>query len=302
MPDPLLTIYVPTLKRRAHLLARLLEVLQPQVDAHRDQVELIIAENIPLDEGGPEIGTVRQRCLESARGEFVCGIDDDDLVHAFYVPVTLHAIRNAPGGGAIDCVGWKMRRFSDGRQFGTGIHSITCGKYHRIDEKDQRVYLRTPNHLNPIRRELALRVGFKNQSVAEDYCFAVQVFPLLEREAFIDEFMYDYLYRMPGTRDADEMSGRGSQTDLHVGPALTDDDVDERAAGESPEDVSGAGKGSERTCARLPELPGQASGTDLQPVAAGGMAMQDLRASVELGATPTDQARNTSGTVAGSLA
>ena len=68
----------------------------------------------------------------------------------------------------------------------------------------QRLYQRTPNHLNPIRRELALAVGFRDQSVAEDACFAVQVFPMLEREAFIDQFMYDYLYRMPMTRQTDE--------------------------------------------------------------------------------------------------
>ena len=46
----------------------------------------------------------------------------------------------------------------------------------------------------------ARAVGFPNQSIAEDICFTVQVFPLLKREEFIDEFMYDYFYRTPHTR------------------------------------------------------------------------------------------------------
>ena len=68
-----------------------------------------------------------------------------------------------------------------------------------------RVYHRTPNHLNPIRRELALLAGFPDQPVAEDHCFAARVFPHLKTEEFIDAFMYDYLYRTIGEREEEQL-------------------------------------------------------------------------------------------------
>ncbi len=171
-----------------------MEVLAPQVQQFRDQVELIIL----ADDGEKSTGSKRNRGLEMAGlSDYVAAIDDDDLVSESYVVKTLEALKSDP-----DCVGWRMKRFSNGTPIGEGIHSIECKKYWTEQRPDgSRIYHRTPNHLNPIRTELARKVGFPDQSVAEDHVFAAQIFPHLKSEVFIDDYLYSYFYRTPLNRE-----------------------------------------------------------------------------------------------------
>lgn len=190
MYRPKLSILIPTLARRRAYLARLMDVLRPQLT---DDVEILTAE----DSGEQTTGAKRNDLLKMASGRWVCGIDDDDLVPEDYVERTLLALAGNP-----DCVGWRMKRFTNGEEFADGIHSLSCKKYHvEMQPGGRRLYCRTPNHLNPIRTEIALATGFPDQTVAEDHCFAVRVFPHLKTEVFIDAVMYHYLYRTPMARE-----------------------------------------------------------------------------------------------------
>jgi len=69
------------------------------------------------------------------------------------------------------------------------IHSI---EYDRWYEKDG-VYFRCPNHLNAIRRELVLRVGFLEKNRGEDHDFSIRIQPLLKTEIKIEGVIYYYL-------------------------------------------------------------------------------------------------------------
>jgi hypothetical protein len=72
------SILIPTIETRAHFLERLLSVLTPQVV---DGVEILIEK----DDGESKIGAKRNRLIGRATGDYVCGIDDDDLVTSDYV-------------------------------------------------------------------------------------------------------------------------------------------------------------------------------------------------------------------------
>ena len=69
------------------------------------------------------------------------------------------------------------------------IHSI---KYKTWFEENY-IYYRCPNHLNPVKRELALKVRFLPQDSGEDCDYSKRLLPLLKTETYIEGIIYNYL-------------------------------------------------------------------------------------------------------------
>jgi glycosyltransferase involved in cell wall biosynthesis len=181
-----LSILICTLPQRAALLARLMDVLTPQVCGH--SVEILTAENA----GELSIGEKRQRLLSRSDGQYVCFVDDDDLVPDSYVSRILEATQGRPDVvgmyGTMTTNGRNPQRFILSRQFD-----------HWFEQKG--IYYRPPNHVCPVRRELALQVGYKSISFGEDKDYSDRLFPLLQTEHFISDIpMYSYLFVSPDQR------------------------------------------------------------------------------------------------------
>jgi glycosyltransferase involved in cell wall biosynthesis len=176
-----------TIPDRKKLLRRLLAVLQPQVDAAGEVVELLIDK----DEGEVSIGAKRQRMLEKSRGRYLCYIDDDDLVHPRYVELILQALKSKP-----DCVGFRVKRLVDHREQMEAIHSF---RFDEWNTDHTRPLERTPQHLNPIARRLAMKIGFRDMDHGEDHDYSTRLLPLLKSEVFIDRQLYEYDF-LPGAR------------------------------------------------------------------------------------------------------
>lgn len=187
------SICIATIRTRAQYLGRMLARIEPQLV---DGVELLIAE----DNGGRSIGSKRNLLLAESTGDYVSFVDDDDLVPADFVSRIVLELKHKP-----DCVGFKVRRFNGGDLYGYGIHSLTYTKYGQRNIGPDMVYERTPNHLNPVRRDLALQAGFPDKDNMEDAAYAFRLRPLLNTERFIDAFMYDYLYRRPDQRPGERV-------------------------------------------------------------------------------------------------
>lgn len=191
-----LGIFVVTLKRRRPFFARLMRRLEPQLN---ERVAVYTLE----DEGRETIGAKRQRMLEEAPESRWCAfVDDDDLVAPTYCASILKALDENP-----DVVGFKLRYYEDGKLKGTAFHSLEMNPYRRwqdppIENGGVRTFYRTPNHLNPVRREMALSVGFKPLQSGEDADYSKrleQTYPTM-REQFVDEYLYSYFYRTPQLR------------------------------------------------------------------------------------------------------
>jgi hypothetical protein len=182
-----LAILVPTLRSRRELLRRMMDRFQPQMS---DRIGIWT-----LEDGGTETtGRKRQRLLETVDAPYVCFFDDDDVPAPTYCRDILDAI-----DGGVDVVGFKVRYFKDGFLEGRSIHSLASKSWSEGVGPDGLVsYLRTPNHLNPIRREIALAVGYKSITLGEDADYSRRLFDRFGKsmkEFFIDKFLYDYLYR-----------------------------------------------------------------------------------------------------------
>lgn len=139
-----------------------------------------------IDNGEKAIAHKRQDLLERATGDYICFVDDDDQVPDYYIAAILKAIESKP-----DVVGFSGRYFYDGREGKPFIHSI---KYNHWFE-DAQAYYRCPTPLNPIKREIALAVGFDPKlRLVEDHDFSRRIQPFLKTEVFIDKPMYYYYY------------------------------------------------------------------------------------------------------------
>jgi hypothetical protein len=181
-------ILILTIPSRAEFLKTLMERLQPQLVPG---VEVVTA----LDDGDVTIGAKRQSLIENATARYVCFVDDDDLVAPDYVARVMNIINR---DDAPDVVGFKLRHYIDGKLAGIAVHSYgAAGIAIQVPHRGVRRHERLPNHLNPVRRELALAVGYKDRNTGEDGDFAQRLAKLRPRprEEFVDHHLYEYLYR-----------------------------------------------------------------------------------------------------------
>lgn len=131
------------------------------------------------------IGTKRNRLLKQAKGEYIVYCDDDDLVSPNYIHRILEATETSP-----DCIGINgIITMNNGPQQQWFI-SKEYGSWYI----DGSIYYRTPNHISPVRRELALLAGFPEISFGEDYAYSMALLPHLKSEVLINEPLYHYIY------------------------------------------------------------------------------------------------------------
>ncbi len=179
------SILIPTLKSRDSTFRRLLKKLERLVagDGLTNEVEIIYLS----DSGESSIGNKRNRLMEMAKGDFTAFIDDDDDVSDDYVKLIYRAITEHPG---IDCIGIRGIVTFRGRSPHTFIHSL---RYRDYFSKGKTLF-RPPYHLNPIRREIALRYRFEDTNYSEDIDWAMRMLQdnALQSEYFIDETIYFY--------------------------------------------------------------------------------------------------------------
>lgn len=174
-----------------------LSILIPSLDERRKSLDALKAEltnqigkkNVEVlslsDSRQMTIGQKRNMLLMQSTGEYVTFIDDDDWVSADYIEKVVNAVSKNP-----DCSSLTGEiRFSDGysRPF---IHSLRYDKW--IDDHQAKVYYRPPNHLNAVRREIAVQVGFPSWNNGEDRAFSMGIKPMLKKEQWIEGVIYNY--------------------------------------------------------------------------------------------------------------
>jgi glycosyltransferase involved in cell wall biosynthesis len=182
-----LSILVPTIPERAEKLSRLLRNI---TENRGDKVEGVDYEVVVLCtpafvRGGPSTGAKRNSLLASARGDYVWFVDDDDSLMNASLSAVIDLARSERRDmvaicGLYTCDGtgeiqWFIRK---------GYSNVTKdGTYHR-----------SPNHITPVRRELALECTFPDVCAEEDTAYSDQIVKLLETESVLQTPAYHYEY------------------------------------------------------------------------------------------------------------
>ena len=194
----ILSILICSIEERAEKLSILKELLISQSMMLRENADCDLSHRdveilTEVDNKQISIGAKRQKLLEKAKGDWIVFFDDDDIPSYNYIKVILSAIKN---NTTIDCIGIR------GIMTTNGIHSKSwCHRLGYKIEGDGHTphasgydYVRPIIHFNPVRRELALKAGFKDLRYGEDMDYAERLNPLLTKEYFIDEILFHYRY------------------------------------------------------------------------------------------------------------
>jgi len=177
---PKFSILICHIDSRKKELDRLMKILNPQVE--NNPIEILIES----DNGKMKIGKKRNILVSKAKGDFIAFIDDDDRVSDKYVDLILSSLQNNT-----DVLGIEGIFTTDGANPKKFIHSI---KYKHWFQKGD-IYYRNPNHLNPVKRELAKRIRFPEIDHREDRDYSRRLYSLLRKEIYIKNPIYFYDYR-----------------------------------------------------------------------------------------------------------
>lgn len=172
-----LSILIATMPIRAQKLANFRQVLDRQLTP---EVEVITDISMNYN-----IGTKRNKLLGLASGKYVVFIDDDDLISSDYVEKILEACKSD-----CDCIGISGVITTNGRnEMQWHISKDYMSWFER-----KNVYYRTPNHISPVKRELALLAGFPEISFSEDHEYSMRLLPTLKTEVKIPGILYYYKF------------------------------------------------------------------------------------------------------------
>lgn len=176
-----LSILIPTLPRRKEMFDKLVEELGRQSNP---EVQLISNNNETLS-----IGAKRNLLLEASTGEYVCFIDDDDMISSTYIDDIMTAIRTSP-----DCVSLRGVMTTYGENPEMFEHSLRYSAW--ITTTNPIKYERYPNHLNVIRASIAKQFKFPEINFGEDHKWAEQVHlsGLIKDEYYLDKVLYNYQF------------------------------------------------------------------------------------------------------------
>jgi len=175
-----LAILICTLPERADKLKRLTNILEPQIERHKDQVFYVV------NDAGRSMptGTKRNHLITETDSDYFCFCDDDDLVSSYYVDEMVKAMSEAP-----DVITFQ------GYMTTNGVHkqdfTIKLGSEY---VERNRHYYRFPNHLCAFRRSVVEKIKFPDLYEREDYIWAKQIHDrkLCKTEVHIPLQLYHY--------------------------------------------------------------------------------------------------------------
>lgn len=168
------TIAILTIPERKTDLERIVGILDHQIANRPLGIERLIADQ---DWG---VAEKRQWCLDTAQGQYINFVDDDDLVAHDYID-SIYPLLD----GVTDAIGFKVQHYLNGHKLVTSPHSIQYKKW-RSDG-------RPIAHINPVRTEIARQGSFTSgpgEEFSEDVRWGYQINP--QSQHYIDRPMYFY--------------------------------------------------------------------------------------------------------------
>lgn len=173
----LLSICICTISERSSKLNRILESLESQ--SYPEVEVLWLGDNFKRN-----VGEKRNALASIANGKYIVFIDDDDMISDDYVSRILDAIKKS----FPDVVSFNLQITIDGGKPKDVFFSKEYGENYNLDD----CYLRTPNHIMAIKKEIYEKVKVMEVIKGGDFDFAQKIMPYLNTEEKIHETLYFY--------------------------------------------------------------------------------------------------------------
>ena len=174
--------------RRSTFAPRIAEQLFGQVEALPDpeRVEILML----MDNQTQMLGHKRNLLVGMAQGKYVVFVDDDDRVADDYVAALLDATASDA-----DSIVFQASVSLNGEPAKICDYSI----HHKRDHNTTTGYLRIPNHICCVKRDLALLSSFPHVLYGEDAGYSKVLLPHLKTEHRIGRVLYHYDYNSETT-------------------------------------------------------------------------------------------------------
>lgn len=154
--------------------------------------------------GNINIGEKRNDLLTLASGKYCCFVDDDDKITEDYFKIIEESELK------YDCITLNGMMYIDGKKHKPFFHSLKYDKWF----EDNKGYYRNPNHLNPMKTEIAKQIGFPRFNMGEDKDFSFRLLKsgLLKTEYVHNKLQYLYMFKTgkpkPVTLNLNRLIGR----------------------------------------------------------------------------------------------
>ena len=177
-----LSILILTLPTRIDSYSNLIRTLNQQVIENNllDKVQILSL----CDTKEISVGEKRNILLNKSIGRYVCFIDDDDLIATDYLIKIISAISSNA-----DVVTFCGDYVENGQTTPFSISTVHRGNYNHPN-----LFYRLPNHLCPVKREIAVSCLFTDKNYGEDSDYAERINQHIKNEFHIQDKLYFYMY------------------------------------------------------------------------------------------------------------
>ena len=177
-----LSILILTLPTRIDSYARLIKSINQQVIENNliNRVQILSL----CDTKEISVGEKRNILLNKSIGKYVCFIDDDDVIAPNYLSAIMSALESNAD----------VITFSGDYVENEIRTPFSISMIHRGNFNEQNMFYRLPNHLCPVKREIALNCQFTNKNFGEDSDYAEKINIHIKNEYHIQDKLYFYMY------------------------------------------------------------------------------------------------------------
>lgn len=176
-------IMIPTVVDRGEKFQRLVDTLAPQVAKYKGDIQVTVFWN----NYERELSQLRQLMIETATGDYINFIDDDDLVSDDYCD-TIYPLLDG-----VDYIGFMVAFYQKGQKMRPVSHSLANKGWYDDDSG----FYRRATLINPTKRELMLMAGFEqsdyHRQIPEDITYAAAADDILKTEHFANKELHIYL-------------------------------------------------------------------------------------------------------------
>ena len=184
------TFLIPTIAGRETSLQNLMESIREKMSRLAPQIRYKI--NLAFDNREMSVGTKRQNLLQAAEGKYSAFIDDDDEITDEYIEDLTETIQGS----------YPVMRLRGQ----IGPYTFTHSLENTLKDPMARgnVFVRPPNHLNPMMTDVAKLIPFRDAVRGEDLDWTIRLAQtgFLTHEYRREDSRIHYIYKM-GDRKVD---------------------------------------------------------------------------------------------------
>lgn len=191
---PYLSILTPSVPSRIDKsLKPLMDKIEKQIK--NNNLEMKVEHIIHIDNRVRTIGRKRDNLVQSAIGQYVAFVDDDDDISDDYVLELVNAIKNNP---PVDVITFKQNCFIE--NYPKAITNFGLGHENEAYVPNTE-FKRKPYHVCAWKKDLAQKYRFPSSNYGEDAGWLSQLWEVAKTEYHIDKILHSYIHSN-GTSEA----------------------------------------------------------------------------------------------------